>query len=80
MIESIGIVFFTFFYSLVFLIISDRSDKKETCCVINRKNHVMDGDFGLKNCRYGYCQIHKIEGTAEETTPNLNNTKVVDNG
>ncbi len=42
----------------------------EICCVINCNNRVMYGDFGLKHCRYGYCQIHKIEGTVEETTLN----------
>jgi len=28
----------------------------------------MKGTFGLSGHTYGYCQIHKIEGTAEETT------------
>ncbi len=39
------------------------------CCVIGCNNHVIDGNFGLKGHRYGYCQIHKIEGTAEEILP-----------
>ncbi len=42
---------------------------KKKCCVINCNNRVMNGDFGLEGHRWGYCQIHKIEGTAEEITP-----------
>lgn len=38
----------------------------EKCKVIGCRNSVMDGYFGSKSHRYGYCQIHKIEGTAEE--------------
>ncbi len=38
----------------------------EKCKVLGCNNHVMDGDFGLEGHRYGYCQIHKIEGTAKE--------------
>ena len=36
------------------------------CQVIDCKNHVMEGDFGLEGHQYGYCQIHKINGTFEE--------------
>lgn len=38
----------------------------EICKVVGCNNHVMNGDFGLEGHTYGYCQIHKIEGTAEE--------------
>jgi len=41
---------------------------KEKCKVIGCNNRVMKGTFGLSGHTYGYCQIHKIEGTAEETT------------
>ena len=40
--------------------------ESEKCKVIGCNNSVMDGDFGLETHRDGYCQIHKIEGTAEE--------------
>ena len=50
----------------------------EICKVKGCNNHVMEGKFGLESFRYGYCQIHKLEGTWEETTPskaNRNNGK-----
>lgn len=40
----------------------------EKCKVIGCNNSVMEGKFGLQSYRYGYCQIHKIEGTWAETT------------
>ena len=43
--------------------------KMEKCKVVGCENSVMNGNFGLEGHRYGYCQIHKIEGTAEEVTP-----------
>lgn len=42
---------------------------EDICKVKGCNNHVMEGRFGLESFRYGYCQIHKIEGTWEETTP-----------
>ena len=41
-------------------------EHKQKCKVIECKNRVMDGNFGLEGHLYGYCQIHKIEGTAKE--------------
>ena len=40
----------------------------EKCKVLDCNNHVMDGNFGLESHRYGYCQIHKIEGTIVEVS------------
>lgn len=40
----------------------------EKCKVIGCKNRVMVGNFGLPGHKNGYCQIHKIEGLAEEIT------------
>jgi len=48
--------------------IKPKNEMKKKCKVIGCINRVMDGDFGLKGHTYGYCQIHKIEGTAEEIT------------
>lgn len=48
----------------------------EKCKVLGCNNRVMDGDFGSKSHRYGYCQIHKIEGTAEETTHSSTNANL----
>ena len=38
----------------------------EKCKVKGCNNRVMDGNFGLEGHRWGYCQIHKIEGIAKE--------------
>jgi len=40
--------------------------KKEKCKVLGCKNSVMEGEFGHLSLRYGYCQIHKIEGLVEQ--------------
>lgn len=47
----------------------------DKCKVINCNNREMDGDFGIEGHRWGYCQIHKIEGTVEETTCKNEETK-----
>lgn len=44
------------------------------CKVIGCNNMEMDGEFGDPSLRYGYCQIHKIEGLVKEITPVSSNT------
>ncbi|MFX0142037.1 MAG: hypothetical protein ACFFDN_50840 [Candidatus Hodarchaeota archaeon] len=42
------------------------------CKVIGCKDHVMEGEFGVKELEghWGYCQIHKIEGLIKEKKKN----------
>ena len=41
--------------------------RKEKCKVLGCNNRVCDGDFGEPDSlRYGYCQIHKLEGLVKE--------------
>ena len=42
---------------------------KKKCKVLGCNNREDNGDFGDPSLRWGYCQIHKIEGLVEETTP-----------
>lgn len=41
--------------------------KKEKCKVLGCNNRVHDGKIGESDSlRYGYCQIHKLEGLVKE--------------
>lgn len=43
---------------------------KNKCKVIGCNNREMDGDFGIEGHRWGYCQIHKIEGLVKDVEVN----------
>lgn len=42
--------------------------RTEKCKVVGCNNTVNNGDFGEESKRWGYCQIHKIEGLVKEIT------------